>query len=153
ALIRHGEADGGMFEIPAADFPELVRDSTWRHQVDVADGLNTEYLFMNVEQRPFDDVRVRQAVNWAVDRRPIMKVWSGKGVAAGEFLPGGMPGATPLHAYEHPDLARARRLLAEAGYPHGFSTTLYGWTIEPGPRELTVVQQQLAEIGIHARLD
>ncbi|HET7226756.1 MAG TPA: ABC transporter substrate-binding protein [Candidatus Eisenbacteria bacterium] len=153
ALIRRGEADGGMFEVPAAEFPRLLRDSTWRHQVDVEDGLNTEYLYMNVEQPPFNDVRVRQAINWAIDRRPILKVWSGKGVAAGEFLPPGMPGASALHAYMPADPARARRLLAEAGYPNGFSTTLYGWTIEPGPRQLTVIQQQLANVGIHARLD
>jgi peptide/nickel transport system substrate-binding protein len=153
ALIRRGEADGGMFEVPAAAFARLRRDSLWRHQLDVADGLNTEYLFMNVRHGPFRDRRVRQAVNWAIDRRAIVKVWSGKGVAAGEFLPPGMPGAHPLDLYPAVDPARARRLLAEAGYPNGFETTLYGWSTEPDPRQLTVVQQQLAEVGIRVRLD
>lgn len=153
ALIRRGEADGGMFEVPAADFSRLQRDSLWRHQLDVADGLNTEYLFMNVEQKPWNDVRVRQAVNWAIDRHAVLKVWSGKGRAADEFMPPGMPGGVARSDYAPADPARARRLLAEAGYPNGFATTLYGWTIEPGPRELTVVQQQLADVGIRARLD
>src|SRR5439155_2767759 len=40
-----------------------------------------------------------------------------------------------------------------AGYPNGFTTRLYGWVVQPGPRELTIVQQQLAEIGIRAELD
>lgn len=153
ALIRRGEVDGGIFEVPAAEFARLRQDSVWRHQIDVADGLNTEYLFMNVRHGPFRDARVRQAVNWAIDRRAILKVWSGKGVAAQEFLPPGMPGARPLNLYPKADPARARRLLAEAGYPNGFSTTLYGWSTEPGPRQLTVIQQQLADAGIRVQLD
>lgn len=153
ALIRRGLADGGFFEMPAAEFTRFRRDPLWSRQIDVADGLNTEYLWMNVRKRPFNDPRVRQAVAWALNRRAILKVWSGKGEVAGEFLPPGMPGVERLGRYPEPDTARARRLLREAGYPDGFETTLYGWTSEPGPRELTVVQQQLAEVGIRARLD
>jgi ABC-type transport system substrate-binding protein len=153
ALIRRGQIDGGFFDLPAADFARLRRDPYWSRQIDVADGLSTDYLFMNVRKPPFNDVRVRQAISWAIDRRAVLKVWAGKGVTAGEFVPLGMPGARALHAYEGPDLPRARRLLAAAGYPHGFETTLYGWTTHPGPLELTVIQQQLAEVGIRARLD
>jgi ABC-type transport system substrate-binding protein len=153
ALIRRGLADGGFFEVPPAEFARLAHDPVWSRQIDVADGLNTEYLWFNVHERPFDDVRVRQAVAWALDRRAILKVYAGKGTVAGEFLPLGMPGAVALHRYLGPDRARARALLRAAGYPDGFSTTLYGWTVEPGPRELTIVQEQLAEVGIRARLD
>ncbi len=153
SMIRRGLADGGFFEIPGAELARLKADPVWRHQVDIADGLQTEYLFMNVRERPFDDVRVRQAVCWALDRRAILKVWSGKGEVAGEFLPPGMPGAVRLHRYQGPDRARARRLLREAGYPSGFATKLYGWSTEPGPRELAVVQEQLAEVGIRTQLD
>jgi ABC-type transport system substrate-binding protein len=64
-----------------------------------------------------------------------------------------MPGVEPLRMYEGPDLARARALLAEAGYPNGFTTRLYGYTAEPTPREVAVVQQQLAQIGITCELD
>jgi len=153
AMVLHGRADGGFYEVTAADFASLRRDSLWSRQLSVADGLNTEYLWMNVRKKPFNDPRVRQAVAWALDRRAVLKVWSGKGEIAGEFLPPGMPGVHRLGRYASPDTARARRLLREAGYPNGFSTTLYGWLIEPGPRELAVVQQQLGEVGIRVRLD
>ena len=153
ALIRRGLADGGFFEVPAGDYARLRLDPVWSRQIDLADGLNTEYLFMNCRIKPFDDVRVRQAVNWALDKRAIFKVWSGKGEMAGEFLPPAMPGAARLGRYMGPDVARARALLREAGYPNGFTTTLYGWTTEPGPRQLSLVQQQLEQVGIHAQLD
>src|SRR6185295_13679245 len=93
ALIRRGLVDGGFFEVPAADFARLRADSLWKQQVSVADGIETDYLYFNVRQPPFDDRRVRQAICWAIDRRAILKVYSGKGIVAGEFLPPGMPGA------------------------------------------------------------
>jgi len=153
AMIRRGLADGGIFEVPASEYARLRSDSLWSHQLDVADGLNTYYLFLDVRQKPFRDARVRQAISWAIDRRAIVKCWSGKAEVAGEFLPPGMPGAVPLGRYLGPDTARAKRLLREAGYPDGFETTLYGWTTEPGPRELALVQEQLSLVGIRARLD
>jgi peptide/nickel transport system substrate-binding protein/oligopeptide transport system substrate-binding protein len=152
-MIRRGLIDGGFFEVPAADYARLRTDSLWSRQIDLADGLNTEYLWMNVRKKPFNDPRVRQAVCWALDRRAILKMWSGKGEVAGEFLPPGMPGVQRLHRYQGPDTSKARALLREAGYPDGFDTTLYGWMFEPSPRQLALIQQQLAVVGIRARLD
>jgi len=153
AQIRRGLADGGMFTIPPGDYARLRRDPYWRQQIQIADGINTEMLFMNVREKPFDDVRVRQAVCWALDRRAIVKVHRGLGEPAGEFLPPSMPGAVRLGRYDGPDRERARRLLREAGYPNGVHTRLYGWTTEPGPREMALIQQQLAEVGIDVDLD
>jgi ABC-type transport system substrate-binding protein len=153
AMIRRGLADGGFFEVPSAEFGRLRRDSVWARQVDVADGLSTWFLYMNVRKKPFDDPRVRQAVSWAIDRRALVKAWSGKAFAAGEFLPTGMPGAVKLDRYQGPDPARARRLLAEAGYPQGFSTTLFAFAADPNPREAAIVQQNLADVGIRVKLD
>ncbi len=152
ALIRRGLADGGFFEVPAPEYARLQADSLWKRQIDIGDGLNTWYLFMNVRRKPFDDIRVRQAVCWAIDRRAIVKVWSGKAVPAGEFLPPGMPRARPLGRYQGPDTAKARALLRAAGYPNGLDVMLYGFTTEPITREAAVVQQNLADAGIRATL-
>ena len=153
AQIRKGQVDGGFFEVPPADCARLRHDPAWSPQLMISDALNTEYLWFDVRRPPFDDARVREAVAWAVDRRALLKVYSGLGETAGEFLPPGIPAARRLGRYAGPDPARARALLAAAGHPHGFATTLYGWTTEPGPRELTVIQQQLAAVGIRAALD
>ena len=153
ALIKRGLADGGFFEIPAAEYGRLRLDPVWRRQVDLRDGLSTWYVYMNVRVRPFDDPRVRQAVNWAIDRRALVKAWSGKAITAGEFLPPGMPGARPLARYQGPDTARARRLLREAGYPNGFASPFFGFTADPSPREAAIIQQNLADVGIRVRLD
>ena len=153
ALTRRGLVDGGFYEVPPAEFVRLQSDSAWRRQVSVDDGLETDYLFMNVRQGPFRDRRVRQAVAWAIDRRALLKVYSGKAAVAGEFCPTGMPGMHPLERYLGPDVAKARRLLAEAGYPNGFAARLSGYTTEPVPRLLTIVQQQLADVGIQVELD
>jgi peptide/nickel transport system substrate-binding protein len=103
-LVRRGLADGGMFTIPAPDFVRMRQDPYWRRQIDVADGINTEYLFMNVREKPFDDVRERQAVCWALDRRALLKVQGGLGTA------GGSPRACLRHATRSlpgPDRERA----------------------------------------------
>lgn len=152
-LIRRGLADGGFFEVPAAEYARLAGDSLWKRQIDLADPLGTWYVFMNTHVRPFDDRRVRQAVAWALDRPALCKVWSGKATPAGEFLPLSMPGAVPLGRYPGPDVARARKLLAEAGYPRGFDARYYEFTSEPNPRVAAVIQQNLAEVGIRVTLE
>ena len=153
AQIRRGLVDGGMFALPPGDYARLRRDPYWRRQIMIADGLHVEFLYMNVRVKPFDDVRVRQAVCWALDRRAILKLNRGLGIPAGEFLPPMMPGAASLGRYAGPDRDKARRLLREAGYPNGLSAKLYGWTTEPGPREMALIQQQLAEVGIRVELE
>ena len=152
SMIRRGQADGGFFEVPAPEYGRLQADSLWKHQIELGDGLSTWYLFMNTRHPPFNDVRVRQAVCWAIDRRAIVKVWSGKGVPAGEILPHTMPGAVALGRYQGPDTARARALLRAAGYPNGLDVTLSGFTTEPSNREAAVIQQNLADVGIRAKL-
>ena len=152
-MIRRGIADGGFFEVPAAEFGRLRRDPTWRQQIMASDALSTWFLFMNVRVKPFNDPRVRQAVAWALDKRALAKAWSGAAIPAGEFLPLSMPGGRALGFYAGPDTARARRLLREAGYPNGFSTTLFGYTTDPHPREAAIMQQNLADVGIRARLE
>jgi oligopeptide transport system substrate-binding protein len=83
-------------------------------------GLIVYYYRFNTTRRPFDDRRVRQALNLAVDRRVIVDTVLGLGqIPASTFVPPGMAGYQSPESSIKLDLARARGLLAEAGYPDG----------------------------------
>jgi peptide/nickel transport system substrate-binding protein len=94
-------------------------------------GAHVWYLGINNQKKPFDDKRVRQALNYAVNKDALVKdVLKGTGtVSRGPVLPGTWAAEPALKAYPH-DAERAKKLLAEAGYPNGFTTTL--WVPESG---------------------
>jgi peptide/nickel transport system substrate-binding protein len=115
------------------------------------------YLGINNQKKPFDDKRVRQAMNYAVNKDAIVRdVLKGTGlVSAGPVLPGTWGAEPGLKPYPY-DPERARKLLAEAGHPGGFSTTL--WVPESGSgmqspvAMATVIQSNLKAVGINVAL-
>ncbi len=138
--------------IPPAEFvyvmktPELQRLTT--HQVTIA----TQYLGMNCQMKPFTDPRVRQAFNYAIDKRKLIALLNGRGVVARGVMPPTLPGFDPdLKGYPY-DPERARQLLAEAGMSRGLKPEL--WLIAE-QTELMVgqsIQQDLALVGVNMTL-
>jgi peptide/nickel transport system substrate-binding protein len=120
-------------------------------------GVHVWYLGINNQKKPFDDKRVRQALNCAVNKDAIVKdVLKGTGtVSRGPVMPNTWGAEPALKAYPY-DPARAKKLLAEAGYPNGFSTTL--WTPESGsgmqaPVAMsTVIQSNLKAVGVNVNM-
>jgi oligopeptide transport system substrate-binding protein len=115
-LYLTGEVDWLPESYPKDLTEELKKRSDFR----TTPGLIVYFYRFNVRKPPFDDVRVRKAINLAVDRKTIVEQVLGLGqVAATTFVPPGMAG------YESPkstvtfDVDRAKRLLSEAGYPEG----------------------------------
>jgi peptide/nickel transport system substrate-binding protein len=106
-------------------------------------------------RNPFADKRVRQAVNFAVDRTLLQQIMRGQAMPAGLLVPSTANGWRPdLDRPPAPDPARAKALLAEAGYPEGFSTALHcrGDSVIGAETVCAETAGRLARIGIVATL-
>lgn len=120
--------------------------------------MNVGYLALNMEKEPFDDVKVRKAFNHAVNKQAIIDAFYG-GLAepAKNPVPPSLWGYNDeIEPYEY-NPEKAKELLAEAGYPDGFETTLWAMPVSrpymPQPKEIsTALQQQLAAIGVKAEI-
>ena len=113
-------------------------------------------IVMNVKEKPFSDVRVRQALKLAMDRETMMEAATGGFGTIGNDHP--VPPANPFYDPAQPkntrDVAKAKALLAEAGYPNGIDMVFYTSTARPGLEEAAVVAQQvLAEAGIRVTIE
>ncbi len=99
---------------------DLVTDLLARPDFYVHQGFNTYYYRFNTLRPPLDDARVREAINLAVDRQLVVEQVIGLGqLPAAHFVPPGIPGYVPPESHIRLDVERARRLLAEAGFPDG----------------------------------
>ena len=148
-MVQRDQADW-MFDTPPADrLGELGARYAERVHLNPANAI--WYLPMNVNLPPFDDVRVRRAVNLAIDRRAAVKLFGGGALAAPQcqVLPPGLPGHEPYCPYER-DLERARALVAEAGATgRGVTLITDDSTVQ---RALgTFLQDALRDIGLDAR--
>ncbi len=150
--LQHGDVDVLGDGIPPAKFVAIMHDPAWREQVVQGPKLETNYVAIKTNQKPFDDRRVRLALAHAINRARIVKLLNSRDVAATQVLPPGMPGYDPAYkGYDYdPDAARA--LLRQAGLPDGFATVLYSNNTDPNPRIVQAIQQDLAAIGVKADL-
>jgi dipeptide transport system substrate-binding protein len=121
-------------------------------------GLNIGYLAYNTTKKPFDDVRVRKAVNMAIDKKAIV---------AAVYLSTGVPATNPIPPTQWSynkaikddafDPAAAKKLLAEAGLPNGFTTDLWAMPVQrpynPNAKRIAeLMQADLAKVGIKAEI-
>jgi peptide/nickel transport system substrate-binding protein/oligopeptide transport system substrate-binding protein len=118
-----------------------------------APALRFWYVGINTTRGPLRDVRVRQALNLAVDVPTILdRMVSGHGRVAAGVIPPTLAGADTARAPYKRDLARAKQLLTEAGFPNGIDVELWSSQSPPFPRIAEVIQAYLAEAGIRAKL-
>lgn len=155
ALVERGDADIS-FDLPSKDFVELKAGG----KVAVVSnpiGNGITYIGMNVNKPPFDKLAVRQAVAYALPYQKIMDAVL-FGLAKPMYGASGNTVSEPIWPQPHgysTDIAKAKALLSEGGYPEGFETTLSfdlggGAVNEP---LATLVQESLAQIGIRATLN
>ena len=152
ALLRlqNGEVDIPGDGIPPAKFTEVMADPEQKARVVEGGQLQTGYITMNVEMKPFDELKVREAVNMAINKDRIVQMINNRALPANQPLPPSMPGYdNSFKGYAY-DPAKAKELLKEAGHPDGFKTELYVMNTDPNPRIAQAIQQDLKEIGVSA---
>ena len=150
--LERGEVDVLGDGIPVADIPRVQADPQWKDQVFSQPLVAISYMFMNVEMEPFDDVKVRQALSWAIDRDKLVKLQAGQAMSLWQFYPKGMPGHEEGKVFYGYDPAKAKQMLSDAGYPDGFETMLYTDNVDPNPKLWQSVQADLAAVGVKAEL-
>jgi peptide/nickel transport system substrate-binding protein len=139
-----------------AESLELEKDMVGKGKVYWGGPMGTPALWLNTKVVPLNDVRVRRAINLALYRQPLIQVLTkGMDVLGGPFPPGRpwyltreevaqLPGLRELNGEKHPaDLAEAKRLMAEAGYPNGFKMTMNPLIVADLPDVAQLVSDQL----------
>jgi oligopeptide transport system substrate-binding protein len=149
--LKKGEVDIVGDGIPPAQFAEVMADPANKELIAVGEQLHTGYVTMNVTQAPFDNPKVRQAVNMAINKDRIVRLINNRGVPASQALPPAMPGYnTDNKGYAY-DPEGAKKLLSEAGSAD-ITTELYAMNVDPNPRIAQAIQQDLAAVGIKAEI-
>ena len=151
ALTR-GEVDLLGDGVPPAQFLQAQADPKLKAQIVSTPQVNTTYITINTQIKPFTDVRVRQALNYAIDKKKILRLINGRGLVAGQVLPPNMPGFDAAFKGYGYDVSKAKALLKAAGLEKGFSTTMYTNSTDPNPRIAQSIQQDLSAVGISLEL-
>jgi len=110
-----------------------------------------------LEKNPLKDVRVRRALSLAIDRQAIVdRVMEGVALPINQFMPPGTFGHAPeLEGQPRADVAQARKLLAEAGFPNGFAITLHGPN-DRYPNDAKISQaigQMWSRVGVRTQVE
>ncbi|XTZ37114.1 glutathione ABC transporter substrate-binding protein GsiB [Salmonella enterica] len=150
AMLQTGEAQFA-FPIPYEQAQVLQKNSSLILVATAS--IMQRYISMNVTQKPFDNPKVREAINYAINRPALVKVaFAGYATPATGIVPPAIEYAEVYPPWPY-DPAKARELLKEAGYPQGFSTTLWSsHNHSTAQKVLQFTQQQLAQVGIKVQV-
>lgn len=150
AMLQTGEANFA-FPIPYEQAKLLEKNS--KLDLVTSPSIMQRYISFNVTQKPFDNPKVREAINYAINRQALVKVaFAGYATPATGIVPPAIQFAQTYPAPEY-NPAKARELLKEAGFPNGFTTTLWSsHNHSTAQKVLQFTQQQLAQVGIKATL-
>lgn len=151
AMVETGEAQIAL-QVPVTEL-ERVQNSP-SMTLGRYEAFYVDFIGFQVKQKPFDDVRVRQAIAYATDRDAIIKgVYNQVGVSATSTMGRQVVGFSPnIQGYPY-DLNKAKQLLSEAGYPNGFTATIYTNDNKERMNVAEVLQSQLKGIGINLNIN
>lgn len=112
------------------------------------------YIGMNMTKAPLNDIRVRKAINYAIDKQAIIDViLNGNGkIATSPIAPGVFGFTDKTKNYEY-NVEKAKELMKEAGYENGFTTSILVFSGEANTQTAEIVQAYLKEIGIDLKIE
>ena len=139
-----------MVDPPDADrLPEVKAKFSNRFRLE--ESINTYYFWMNTQKPPFNDIRVRQAINYAIDPEALNRVFGGRLHPTQQILPPGMPGYDEYKLYPGPDLNKAKALIAEAN-PTDKDITVWTNDVPERKRIGEYYHDLLTQLGFNATL-
>ena len=153
AALKSGDIDVSSFGLGPENVVDLKKDP--RFQVILGDTTNDVILAMNNSKKPYSDRRVRLAITEAINKEEVLKgAMFGLGRILGSNVDPLNPYFVDMSKAVPYDPAKAKKLLAEAGYPNGFEAVLrvspqYYYTVRTGE----VVVSQLAKVGVKVKIE
>ncbi|WP_181782405.1 ABC transporter substrate-binding protein [Pseudonocardia pini] len=153
SALRSGQVDGILSKVGQHEQASKLGDGFSLHSYPAA---ATYAMYLNTARPNVDQVKVRQALNYAIDREALnSSILDGQCAPQSQPLTDVFDGylATPNLTYTH-DVAKARQLLTEAGLPNGLDLRmLVGASLSPQDQLAPAIQAQLAEAGIRLTID
>ncbi|MDX6655039.1 MAG: peptide/nickel transport system substrate-binding protein [Solirubrobacterales bacterium] len=139
-----------IFDPPPTDRYQEVKENFEGSQFTSEPTISTYYFWMNQTTEPFNNLKIREAVNYAVDPAALERIYTGQIVGTQQILPPGMPGYKKFELFPH-DVAKAKELVAESGVKDKEVTV---WTDSESPNNDagTYYQGVLEEIGLKVEL-
>jgi peptide/nickel transport system substrate-binding protein len=146
--VINGQADYDFHPIPVDRLAEVQQK--YGDQLKIYTPANTYYFFMNTRIKPFDDVRVRQAVNYAIDRNALVRLYGGLATPTENILPPTYP-QYKKHTFYPLNVNKAKQLIQQAG-AKGMAVTVWGSNRETSKKPVEYLQDVLKKIGLNAKV-
>jgi peptide/nickel transport system substrate-binding protein len=134
---------------PSSRYAEVKEDFEGT-QFRVEPTISTYYFWMNTQKAPFDDVKVRQAVNYAIDGEALERIYAGQIAKTQQILPPGMPGYEQFELYPY-DLAKAKQMIKDAN-PSDMDITVWTDTESPNNEGGEYLNEVLKDLGFNTTL-
>ena len=150
--VQRGSADYAI-EFPSSQYTQLKDDPQYEDYILEQPINSIWYIYMNMAQEPWTNPKVREAMQYAIDKDRIVQVLAGRAYVTNQILPPEMPGYDESIGSSSPyDPDKAKALLEEAGYPNGFSIDFWDYNTSDFPKVDQVIQQNLSDVGIEMDL-
>jgi peptide/nickel transport system substrate-binding protein len=146
--VINGQADYNFHPIPVDRLAEV--QSKYPDQLKIYTPANTYYFFMNNKLPPFNKLAVRQAVNYAIDRNALVRLYGGLATPTENILPPTYP-QYKKHSIYSLNVAKAKQLIQQAGVK-GQTVTVWGSNRETSRKPVEYLQDVLKKIGLNAKL-